>query len=186
MIPHLLIGSGVALMISSGAAYWQYDRANDLAAKLGIANERLEQAREIEKDLIRQRAELDRLDERSATLTRERDDAINRLDKHRKDLRERALRDPEDIGRRATRASRRVFESITRSTTVIGDLPPAGPGPGPSEGTDDSRPDAGDDEGTERDGGALRLLRDVRERLLGPGEPAAGVEDVEREDGDDR
>jgi len=147
---YLVAVGAVAVLIIGGLGYWQYKEAqaarNNLAgakAHIGILKDTVDHLNDSIAGLIeRRRDDQNRMNE-LASLLREveeqRDVARNRLDSHRGKLRDRAIKDPEDIGRRATRATRRLMLDVLRASGGSGanqsggnrEIPPPETGSGP-------------------------------------------------------
>ena len=152
---------GIVAVILSGAAYWQYERANaaeqDLVAAeteiirlSAIIQEQYDTINRIQNDMLAQRGELEDLREETNEVIVERDEAKRRLDTHRQGIKDRALRDPVGLGDAATRATHRIMQSIERATGALeGDNRAGGTDPIPAAATDEGGDAEADDSGVD-------------------------------------
>lgn len=153
----------VALALCVGAATWQYNRANDLAAALATAEERRQaEARDFRRLEAALRASIERLEdqrridqanmdflaEQNNRIAKERDDEKAKLDGYRNRLQRAALARPGLVGRAATRAVGRLFAEFGRATDPGGDPDEADPAVPPAAAA------AGEPAGRDRSGSA--------------------------------
>ena len=124
---YLVIGVVVAMVV--GFAYWQYERANQLQRDnatlhanvetlTGAVEEQRQGYLNLEAHVLEQRERLEDLDLELFDVRRETMEQLSNLNQHRSTIRERALADPTDIGRRATRATVRVYDRLMCATDL--------------------------------------------------------------------